>query len=267
MRATDFIYDGIQLSDLGYIIGYLDGGTSMESVETDSQRSFGNLTLFGGKWQPATVATYKDTLRFIFSVIKNPCVDSDNEAISLEDIRYFKRWLNRPDFHELRIVDDAYDGIFWKGSANVKEVHNAGVCIGFEVTFYTDRPFALSDEIGLSGSVGANESIVLFDVSDEVGRIYPDLEVKILGAGNLAIENNRDQTATVIKNCAINERITFSKILQISSSKSNHNLSLDFNWHFPRIINSFEDSKNIFTFSLPVDYTIKYNPIVKATIS
>lgn len=267
MRATDFIYDGIQLSELGYMIGYLDGGSSLGAVDTDSQRSFSNLTLFGGKWQPATVATYKDTLRFNFSVIKNPCNGDDNAEISLEDIRVFKRWLNRPDFHELRIIDDEFDGIFWKGSANVKEVHNSGVCVGFDVTFFTDRPFGLADEIGLTGNAEANEKIVFVDISDEIGRIYPDFTVTVLSAGNLTITNNHDALPTVVKNCSANETITFSKILQVTSDKGTHNLSNDFNWHFPRIVNDFNDIENVFTFSLPVNYSIKYNPIVKAVIA
>ena len=266
MKATDFIYDGIQLSELGYIIAYLDGGSSLGAVDTDSQRAFSNLSLFGGKWQPVTVATYKDSLRFNFSVIKNPC-NGDNAEIPLEDIRVFKRWLNRPDFHELRIIDDQFEGIFWKGSANVKEVHSSGVCVGFDVTFYTDRPFALADEVGLFGSATDDEEIIFMDVSDEIGRIYPEFIVKVLSAGDLTITNNRDSLPTVVKNCSVNETITFSKILQVTTDKATHNLSNDFNWHFPRIINDFDNIENIFTFSLPVEYSIKYNPIVKAVIA
>lgn len=267
MRATDFIYDDVQLSSLGYMIGYIDGAGDLEAVDTDSQKTFGSLTLFGGKWQPVTVATYKDALRFTFSVIKDPCVFGDLIEISLEDIRYFKRWLNRPEFHKLRIVDDEYEGIFWNGSANVKEIHNSGVCVGFEVTFYTDRPFALEDDIMWKGTAQADEQIKLIDTSDEIGYIYPDMKIEVLSAGDLTIQNSRDEKHTLVANCVANEIITFNKVLQINSSIQSHKLADDFNWFFPRISNGYEDTENIFTFSLPCNYEITYNPIVKAVIA
>ena len=266
MTAVDFIYDGIYLSSLGYMIGYLDDVNALDTVGTDSQRSFGSFSLFGGKWQPLTVAYYKDSLRIGISIVKNPC-NGDDMSISLSEIRAVKRWLNRPTYHELRICDDDYDGIFWMGSGNVEEVHNAGRCVGFNVTFYTDRPFALCDEKVFSGEVSGSGTVIIDDSSDEIGYIYPTFDIKVLSSGNLNITNSFDERVTVIKNCVANERINMTKVMQITSSTRGHAIGDDFNWKFPRICNDIGKTENGFMFSLPCEYSIKYNPIVKAVIA
>ena len=93
------------------------------------------------------------------------------------------------------------------------------------------------------------------------------MSVEVLSAGNLTIQNSRDDRHTLVNNCVANEIITFSKVLQIHSSVSSHKLANDFNWYFPRISNGYEDVENIFTFSLPCKYQITYDPIVKAVIA
>ena len=266
MKAEDFTYDGIALSSLGYIIVNFDDSSGFDSVDTDSQRSFNNFSFFGGKWQPLSISIYKDILKIEISFIKNPTV-YDDMTISLANIRSIKRWLNRPDFHELRITNNEYNGIFWMCSANIEEVHHLGECIGFTATFYTDRPFALGDLEDIYGSVAANESITFNDKSDEIGYIYPDFEVTLASSGNLSIVNSFDGRETIINNCTANEKIVMSKMMQISSSLVAHKVCDDFNWRFPRICNSFGNTTNTFTFSLPCSYKITYNPIIKVVIA
>lgn len=269
MTAEDFIYDGIQLSSFGLMIGYFDGPSDLDGVDTDSQRTFNNFSLFGGKWQPLSVSTYRDTLRITMSIIRNPCDAETQEdmVISLDDIRKIKRWLNRPDFHELRLVDPEFDGIFWNGSCNVEEVHAKGKCVGFNLTFDTDRPFALADPVTYSGSVEAGGHVAIDDISDEIGYIYPDVEITLRGGGDFSIHNSMDDRTTLIKNCTSGETITVSKVLVIESSLASHKIMDDFNWKFLRIGNTYSDRINMLTFSNACEYKITYNPIVKAVIA
>lgn len=266
MRAVDFMYDGILLSSFGLIIGDFSGGNDLDTVDTDSQRTFESFNMFNGKWQPLSVTTYRDTLRIKISVVKNPC-DQEDMTISLLDIRRVKRWLNRPSYHELRIIDDEYEGIFWMGSANVEEVHSNGVCVGFDLTFTTDRPFALADTMTFSGNVNAGDQIEINDVSDEEGFIYPDIQITVGEACDLSITNDTDNRTMLIKNCEQNEVINISKSLFITTDSNTHKISDDFNWKFLRINNSYSNRLNTLTFSNACSYVISYNPIVKAVIA
>ncbi len=270
MRATDFIYDGVRLSDYGFMIADIDDSSGLGTVTTDSQRSFSNFSMFNGIWQPLSISTYKDTLRIELSIIKNPCnIDSQEDAvISLDEIREIKRWLNRPTFHQIRLLDEygEYDGIYWNGSANVQEIHHLGACVGFRATFYTDRPFALSDPYEYTGTVGANGVVKIVDLSDEEGYLYPEITLKPLSAGTLDIVNSIDNRHCIIKDCVANEVITITPELQISTTNS-RNIGKSFNWKFLRISNNYYNKINEFTFSLPCDYSFKYNPVVKAVIA
>lgn len=265
MKAEDFVYDGISLSSFGYMIADFEDSSGLGSVDTDSQRSFNNFSLFDGKWQPLSVSTYRDTLKITLSIMRNPC-QSNETIIPLTEIRQIKRWLNRPTYHKIRLITNngEFDHIFWKGSANVEEVHHMGECVGFNITFYTDRPFALSDEIVFSGD-GSELHIV--DVSDEEGYIYPDVELVVSAAGDLKITNDFDDREIIINNCSQGETITMTNTLQISTDNTSHKIADDFNWKFLRICNNFYNATNNITFSLPCQYTIKYNPIVKAVIA
>lgn len=269
MRATDFIYDGTQLSSLGYVIGRISDAGTLDVVNTDSQRSFSNFSLFEGKWRPLAVSTYKDVLKIEMSIIKNPCDASfqDDMKIPLSEIRMIKRWLGRPTFHELRIVDDEYDGIFWMGSCNVEEVHSGGICVGFNLTFTTDRPFALADKLVFRGRVSAGDEVAILDESDEIGFIYPDVEIQVVEPGDFTITNGFDGRQTIIRNCSGGEKITMSKVLTIETTDGAHAIGDDFNWKFLRINNNYDSRVNILTFSGECTYKISYNPIVKAVIA
>ena len=81
--------------------------------------------------------------------------------------------------------------------------------------------------------------------------------------GNLTIFNSYDNRQTIVNNCIVNETISFSKYLQISSSRTVHELGNDFNYKFLRIGNNMETNINEISFSMACDYTIAYNPVRK----
>ena len=223
MGANDFVYDGISLSSLGYIIVEFDSSSGFDDIKSDSQRDFDSFSLMGGKWMPLSVSTYKDSLKLSFSIMKNP-VNADSQEdlyISVSDIRAIKRWLNRPTFHTLRAIydNDEYAGIFFNASANVEEVHFLDKCVGFNIDFTTDRPFALGDEITISGSVAANGTITITDASDEIGYIYPDVQITCGSSGTLNILNDFDNSATIIQGCSADEVITISNVFTDDNKK------------------------------------------------
>lgn len=100
------------------------------------------------------------------------------------------------------------------------------------------------------------------DTSYEEGFIYPYTEIIINESGNLKIHNSIENRESYIANCIVGEVITMDYPV-IRSSISSHNIQNDFNWNFFRIANTFDNSRNDLTVSLPCTIKIKYSPIVK----
>lgn len=100
------------------------------------------------------------------------------------------------------------------------------------------------------------------DASYEEGFIYPEMEIKVNKDGNLKIHNSVENRETYIANCVAGEVITLDYPI-IKSSISSHNIQNDFNWIFFRVANTYDNSRNDLTISLPCSIKIKYSPIVK----
>lgn len=100
------------------------------------------------------------------------------------------------------------------------------------------------------------------DSSYEEGYIYPHTEIIISQDGNLEIYNAIEDRKTYIANCVAGEVITMDYPI-IQSSISTHNIQNDFNWDFFRVANTFNNSRNDLTISLPCTIKVSYSPIVK----
>lgn len=269
--VTDFIYDGLRLSDLGYMIVSFDGSSKGGEIEIDSQLSYNHAPMMGGKRQPYITSIYEDPLKMEFYIGKNICVNGKQDTskasytITVNDMAYLKRWLVRHSPHKLTVVGDEYNGIYWMGSFSVEEyVLNDGR-IGASLTFECDAPFGYKDDIAITGTLNSDEEIEFDCVSDEIGWIYPDITLNIKEDGDLVLKNN-DERETIIKNCKANEIITIDKNLQISSSLSSHKIADDFNYTYYRINNQFGSVVNKINSNLPISFEIKYSPYAKVVI-
>lgn len=255
------MYDGISLNSFKngkYVMANFTTG----NVPTEGQRNIVQTSLFSGKEQPFLYQTYSSTLSFTISIIKNPCID-DNIYFTVEDIEELKRWLCRPAPHIFRLIDSQYSDVYWEGSFNLTEEVTGSNRIGVTITFVSTRPFALQNDIQYSGTVNSGDTITINDSSVEQGFLYPDMVITCLANGELEIYNDFENRATIVKNCQVDEEITFSKYLQISTSNAMHDIYNDFNYQFFRICNNYETNENVITFSIPCRYSITYNPIRK----
>lgn len=100
------------------------------------------------------------------------------------------------------------------------------------------------------------------DASYEEGYIYPYTEITIVEDGDLNIYNAIENRNTYIANCVAGEVITMDYPV-IKSSVSSHNIQNDFNWNFFRIANTYGNSRNDLTISIPCVMKVRYSPIVK----
>lgn len=266
MIASDFEYDGEYLKDWGYIICETNSSSGFETIDSDSQLTFDTISQMNGKLKELTTSYYDDHIEITFQICKYSCTENITPITTYES-RELKRWLNRPEFHRFKLIQPNWADIYMEGSFNIKNIEFKGQVYALELTFISNCPFALHEPVvyRFQSSIEEN-SFSFFDISDEIGYIYPDVEILCIEDGDLEINNSLENRKTLIKNCKKNEVINFTKELLFYSSDSDHKIQNDFNYIFLRIANLYGNRKNILTFSMPVKITLKYIPYVKAVM-
>ena len=269
MYAIDFNYDGLSLSDFGFIICDFSPSDGANILDDGTLLQFSKVSYYSGKRWGLADTKYESCIQTTFDICKNPDVTNPGEMrITDDEYRDIVRWLNRREFKRLYFIyDDAEnkDFRYYNASFNISKIKIAEVLYGIRLTMETDKPFAYGSEVKNNWSVANSTTrFKLTDLSDEIGYIYPTVKITCNQAGNLSIYNDRDSRAVVINNCSAGEVIIINGEIQtISSSLNAHKISNDFNYEFPKIINTMDNRDNYYRFSLPCSVEISYLPIVK----
>lgn len=268
MKAYDFSYNGVRLSDIGYTICKFDGG-GVETVSNGSEITFNTIPSLNGQVYHLTSSSYEDCITATLQICKNQC-DGHGMEISIQETRDIMKWLNSKTFQKLRFIDydGEFTGIYFMASFNVSRIEVDGRIMGFELEVFTDRPHALQDPVTISiDNPKPNVVKSFFSKSDEAGFVYPNMKIEIKQDGDLTIRSITEDRTTVIKDCKNGEVITIDYPM-IKSSSPSHNKTImnNFNWVFYRVSTTFKDSKNEFTASLPCSIALTYSPIAKVGI-
>lgn len=264
MELHDFEYDGITLSDMGYMVCEFDS-SGLQTISNGSQITFNTVSTLNGKKYELTNTEYSECIEATFQICKDPCQYEDFE-INTKELRDLMAWLNRKNFYKFKLLDDEYIDLFFESSFNVSILKFGDKICGLELKMTTNRPFALHEPISfVFENKKANGEFTINDSSDEEGFIYPHVEVDILENGTLTIHNSLENRTTEIKNCVIGEKIILDYPI-IYSSIPSHKIQNDFNWNWFRIFNTFKNRRNDITISIPCTVKIKYSPIVKVSI-
>lgn len=262
MKAYDFEYDGINLSDRGFILCNFGGSKGLETVSDGCQITFNTVPVLGGTKHHLANVEYEECLEDVWQICKHSCNGGIQEITETEH-RQITRWLNREKFLKLKILDEAHIDLYYEAYFNISKIEIDGKLFGFELEVKTDAPFAFKDVRTITvKNLEVNGKHSVNDTSHKEGYIYPYTEITVNQDGNLKIHNAIENRDTIIENCVANEVITMDYPI-IQSSISSHNIQNDFNWNFFRIANTFENSRNDLTISLPCSIKIKYSPIVK----
>ena len=261
MKAYDFEYDGINLSDKGFIICNF-GSKGLETISNGSQITFNTISTLGGSKHHLTSTEYEDCLEATIQICKNSC-SSDVMEISSTEFRGLTKWLNRKKFLKFKILDEDYMDLYFEASFNISRIEINGRLYGLELEVVTNRPFALKEPRTINiKNIEQDGKHSINDTSYEEGYIYPYTEIVITESGDLNIYNALEDRNTYIANCVAGEVITMDYPI-IQSSVSSHNIQNDFNWNFFRVANTFDNSRNDLTISIPCTIKVKYSPIVK----
>lgn len=265
MICYDFIYDGIRISDKGYMMCDFNGG-GFDTISNGSQLTFEMIPILSGEKSILLSSKYEQMVTATFHICKNPCAFNDDMEMNLTDVRFLTRWLNRKHMHPLVLLTEEYGNLNFNASFNISRFDFGGKIIGLELQMQCDRPFALRDKdtIVIDNSERAN-TFTVFSQSDEEGFIYPDTEITMLTDGDLTIVNNYENRTTVIKNCT-NEEVITMKYPMIFSTNPDHKIQDDFNWEFFRLCNTFMDEGNpgnVVYIDQPCRINMEYSPIIK----
>lgn len=261
MKAFDFEYDGINLSDKGFIICNF-GSKGLDTVSDGSQIKFNTASTLGGSKHELISAEYEDCLETTIQICKHSCTGGIQEITATEH-RELTKWLSRKKFLKFKILDEDYIDLYFEAAFNISRIEIDGRLYGFELKVITNRPFALKESrlINIKNLVQDGKHSIN-DTSHEEGYIYPHMEITITESGNLNIHNAIENRDTYIANCVAGEIITMDYPV-IQSSISSHNIQNDFNWNFFRVANTYDNSRNDLTISLPCSIKVEYSPIVK----
>lgn len=270
MYATNFEFAGERLSDYGMIICDFGGG-GLETVSSGSDITFNQIALNKGNRFFIGSATYDSALTSTFTIAKNPCLAETQEDMYLPvaEISALQRWLCRKEYHKFKIDQEEFYDIYWNVTFSAKQIELGGKIVGLELTLYADAPFAYADEITIEmdWSSGSINPIECYDLSDEIGVIYPNIQIEFLMSGHFNLWNELEsERKMIINHCSKGEVITIKGKEHIISSSTGRSLSSDFNYIFPRLLNSYTENKNTFNCDLLCKVTLSYSPIRKVGI-
>ena len=261
MKAFDFEYDNRNLSSYGFIICNFDS-KGKNTVSNGSTITFNTISTLGGSKHNLTSVEYEECLETTIQICKNYC-SSDIKEISSTELRELTKWLSRKNFLKFKILDDDYIDLYFEASFNISRIEYDGKLYGLELHVITNSPFARKEPRVVNIiNIKQDGKYSLNDTSYEEGYIYPYTEITINQDGNLNIYNAIEDRNTYIANCVAGEVITMDYPV-IQSSVSSHNIQNDFNWNFFRVANTFNNSRNDLTISIPCTIKVKYSPIVK----
>lgn len=258
----DFIFDGVALSDFGYVIAY-DGLRSENAVVSNLTYNTIKPALYDISRKVSH--TYESNLTTTFIIIKNPCIYNNNLNMTNDEISELTKWLVRKQYKFFRYIDneDITDEVWFKVQNTVEKVIEGNNVIGLSITVNANAPYGFTREV-VDKWTGTRREIIVH--SDEEGYIYPDIILSPTSSnGNLIIINQYENRRTIIKNVKKNEVITMygNGVNQIASSDGEHELSQDFNYNFLRLCNQFGNYKNVITTNLQCNVEIRYRGIRK----
>ena len=188
MKAYDFEFDGINLSQFGFIICKF-GSDGIETVSNGSNITFNTVSTMKGEKHELTSSEYEECLTTTFQICKHPCI-TDSEEISVDELRDIMKWLNRKGFYKFKLLSDDYLNIFFEASFNVSRIEMDGKICGLELEVITNRPYAVHEPISITiKNIQENGTKNISSQSDEEGYVYPEMEIIIDSDGDLEIYN------------------------------------------------------------------------------
>lgn len=273
MYLTDFVYNDVKLSSLGFMVGS-SVTSNNESASAGSKLDLQTVMNQGNHINQIINAQYNECITVTFDIIKYACTDTIDTIVEDKEISYFMRWLNRTTNHKFFPIynDLSFYNIYFNGTfTDISTIQMGGHVVGFTVTFVANTPYGYADfEEQEFDILESNGHFTYYDESDEYGIHYPEKVILTLtAAGDVHLKNMLSNKTTIINNCSSGEIITFDCIhrtVRTSMPTTHSTFHKDFNYVFPSICNTEVTRENIITSNVPCNYKLTYKPIRKVGI-
>ena len=260
----DFIFDGVALSDLGYVLAY-DGLVSENAVVSSMTYNTVKPALFDVSRKTSHI--YESNLTTTFTIMKNPCLFGDTFYMNNDEISELTKWLVRKQYKYFRFVDDedTSDEVWFKVQNTVEKVKEGDHVIGLSITVNANAPYGFTRVINVSWDAYKDVPYDIIVRSDEEGYLFPDTILIPQASGTLNVWNKHDSIHSIIKNVTAGEVITLygNGVHQITSSNPDHDLSSDFNYNFFRLCNEYGNATNTIVTNMNCNITLSYRGIRK----
>ena len=176
MKAYDFEYDGLNLSDKGFMLCSFDK-SKIDTVENGAEINMETSPFYNGDVNYILTANYESTLTATFQICKNPCTGEDLN-ITVDEVRDMASWLCRKGFHKFKIFDDDYLNVYYEATFNMSRIIRNGNVIGLELEMITNRPFGVMEDtvINIKNEI-ENGVENFYSISDDEGFIYPKTKI------------------------------------------------------------------------------------------
>ena len=275
MYITDFMFDDVWLSELGYMVCSFSNSSQGE-ISNGSNIEFKTTPIFGGEHFLLAKSSYPEVITATLQICKKTCVSDYDPAMTVDEISKLTAWLCRKYFCDLVVNAQGYydedhpeNTIYFVGSfTKVSRVEFGGMTIGLTLEFISDAPFAHRQliEEQLTFTESGTQSV---DINtDYIGDFYPDyIMVECSADGNLQIGFSHNSME--IANCVTNERIEINYPEIHSSIRSDAQLASNFNYEFPKLYHDESvtlSTSNEFTANMPCTIYFGYSPIVNISI-
>ena len=269
MYAVDFEYDGLYLSDYGFIVCNFKSASGAETIESGAKITFNTVLRNGGRLHSLASTKYDECIKATFHICKNPDI-YDDMTITAEEYRALARWLNRKEFLKFRPFDNEKELVpcYYEASFNIDKVKINELLYGIELNMVTNRPFGFGDEVRKVYEFSdISESHILHDISDEIGHLYPTMNITCYEDGDLTISNDMTNCEMTVRNCTDGEIITINGDLHsINSSIAEHDIHNDFNYDYFKIGNTINNRDNVIKANLPCKIELSYFPTIKNSL-
>ena len=266
MYFTDFEYGAELLSDYDCMVCSFDGNGGATTVSSGSDITFETVGTPKNNRFTLINSKYENPYTVTFQICKRNT--AEQKYFTPEETSKIQRWLCRREFHKFKVMSGELNDCYFMATFSTKKIEINGQTAGLELSMSTNAPFAYKepDEITVT-LTDTDKEVTIADLSDETGTGYPYLTIKMLEAGDLSIANSMDNRITRLNGCQNGETIVLDGENGIitSSIRTSSELGKNgvFNFYFPRIINTYENNQNMYTFDRNCNVTLSYSPIKK----
>ena len=259
-----FLFDGELSDDYGIIMANLDNEemtwqTGELSYITSTTPSSDIVHFYTSKWE--------SQLSCNFSIIKNPCLSSQNMYFTQEEQSAIMRWLVREDGYKwLQFNVEEYEDVYFHAKLSLTPYYIGERIAGFKIQMDTDAPYAFSKLYTKTFTLNGSNSYEFVDYSDKTGYIYPKMTISpTSNTSSLKIYTgiSTDRIMTKIDNVKSTDTIILdgeNDFVQGVTYLGN------FNFKFPVISNTYTDRKNIITANSGANITMEYRLIRMVTV-